>query len=91
MLLQSDPVCLSFNSHDDALNYADKCVEDSVRWLAVHEFDVAHRYMQGLFQLIPYPSESTASHKWSTSGIILAAPVAQASAKNLWKVPHVLS
>lgn len=47
MLLQSDPVRLSFNSHDDALNYADKLVEESNRWLAVHEFNISHRYKKG--------------------------------------------
>jgi hypothetical protein len=45
--LQAEPDRLSFKSHDDALNYARKLVEDSNRWLVVHEFNAANRYMLG--------------------------------------------
>jgi hypothetical protein len=50
-LQQAEPARLSFNSHDDALNYANKLVEDSIRWLAVHELNIADRYKSGDVEL----------------------------------------
>jgi hypothetical protein len=44
-------VRLRFESHDDALNYADKLVEDGNRWLAVHELNVADRYVSGELEI----------------------------------------
>jgi len=45
--LQAEPVRLSFNSHDDALDYADELVEEGNHWLAIHELNVAQHYMRG--------------------------------------------
>ena len=42
--LEADSASFRFESHDDALNYANKLVEGSVRWQAVNEFNIAKRY-----------------------------------------------
>lgn len=44
--LEADSASLCFNSHDDALSHASKLVEDSARWLAVHELDIANSYIR---------------------------------------------
>jgi hypothetical protein len=43
-LEDSDTLGLSFDTHDDALNFADKLVEDSKHWLSVHKLDIVNRY-----------------------------------------------
>jgi hypothetical protein len=43
-LKESNPPSLSFKSHDDAVNYANQLVEDSNRWLAVHNINLCQRY-----------------------------------------------
>ena len=35
---------LCFDSQDDALNFANKSVEDSIRWLSIHNVNFCHRY-----------------------------------------------
>src|SRR5438128_5590856 len=42
-----DPARLSFGSQQDALDYAVKCVEDSLNWLADHDVNLAKRYERG--------------------------------------------
>src|SRR5215471_12950908 len=64
MLLQANSSCLSFKSHNDALDYADKLVEDSVRWLAVHNFNIAHRYKSGYLELRLYFSSGPDAEKY---------------------------
>jgi hypothetical protein len=41
---QSEPPRLSFDSREDALDYARKLVEDSRRWLSVHNVNLRQRY-----------------------------------------------
>ena len=43
---ESDPFSLRFDSHNDALNFADKLVKDSKHWLSVHKLDIVNRYKQ---------------------------------------------
>lgn len=44
---QSDAPCLSFGSHQDALDYADKVVEDCNGFLAAHNLNVIEAYERG--------------------------------------------
>src|ERR1043166_6909135 len=44
VIQESDTLGLRFNSHNDALNFADKLVKDSKHWLSVHELDIVNRY-----------------------------------------------
>ena len=44
---EADTFGLRFESHDDALDFARKSVEDGNRWLAVHKLDIAERYARG--------------------------------------------
>src|ERR1051325_4575586 len=43
-LPESDPLSLRFDSHDDALNYADKLLKDINHRLFVHKLDIVNRY-----------------------------------------------
>ena len=45
MLGDAKSARLSFDSHDDTLDYARKFVEDAVRWQSVHELNAADRYL----------------------------------------------
>jgi len=45
--LEADSASLCFDSHDDALNFADKQVKDANRWLAVHDLNIANHYVRG--------------------------------------------
>src|SRR5688500_16465057 len=42
---------LSFKSHNDALDYANKLVEDSLSWLAIHNWNVADGYKNIDFEI----------------------------------------
>lgn len=42
------PERLRFNSQQDALDFASKCVQDSHRWLVRHDDGVAERYVKGV-------------------------------------------
>lgn len=42
----SETVALRFDSHEDALDFARKCVEDSLRWLVVNSLDFVKRYVE---------------------------------------------
>ncbi len=46
-LEESDSSGLSFDSHDDAVNFINKSVQDSLDWLAVHNQNIADDYMSG--------------------------------------------
>jgi hypothetical protein len=43
---EADAPGLRFDSHDDALNFADKLVKDSKHWLSVHKLDIVNRYQK---------------------------------------------
>lgn len=50
-LHEADTFGLRFDSHDDALNFAAKQVEDSKRWQAAHELNIAKHYASGNLEL----------------------------------------
>ncbi len=49
---EADSAGLCFDSGDDALDHACKCVEDGNRWLAAHNLDIAHRYEEGDLDIV---------------------------------------
>ena len=42
-----DAATLCFNSHEDAIDFANKSFQDTVRWQAVNDVDFAKRYERG--------------------------------------------
>src|SRR5437588_10313313 len=47
MLDETKPLRLRFESHDDALDFANEFVERANRWLAVNDLNAANHYMRG--------------------------------------------
>ena len=43
---------LSFNSHEDALDFVDKCVEESDRWMYTHSLNFVKRYLNGDMNIV---------------------------------------
>ncbi len=43
---------LCFNSHQDALDFAANCVQDSKHWLAVHNLDLIKGYKEAEIELV---------------------------------------
>lgn len=51
---------LRFDSHQDAIDFANKCVQDSINWQSIHKFDICSRY-----ELLELEIEVKFSAPWS--------------------------
>src|SRR5438105_225726 len=49
---QAEPLCLSFKTNDDAIDYANHLVEDGSRWLARNNLALCKRYEGGNLEVV---------------------------------------